>query len=329
MILSVSRRTDIPSYYSDWFFNRIKEGYLYTRNPLSQHQVSKINISPDVVDCIVFWSKNPIPMMNRLDELKDYMYYFQFSITGCGRDIEQNVPDKKTIILPAFRELSKKIGSKRVIWRFDPIVFTDKYEEEYYLETFREYAEYLNGYTEKCVISFVDFYAKIKKNMEEIHSYEPNVERLNSFAKKIADIAHENGMVVATCAEKIDLDFCGITHNACIDKDHIEQLIGYRLKGAKDTGQRPECGCMASIEVGSYNTCLNGCKYCYANFNPNIVLEKHSLYDPSSPILCDSIDPIKDRITERAVSSMKKEPINNPTQMTLWDVFGIKNEEDT
>lgn len=156
MILSVSRRTDIPNYYSEWFYNRIKEGFLYVRNPMNAHQISEIKITPDVVDCIVFWTKNPLPMMKRLNEIKDYNYYFQFTLTGYGNDVEVNLPNKKTEMIPVFQELSEKIGKQKVIWRYDPIFFSDRYTKEYHLKAFKSIAEALSGYTEKCVISFVD-----------------------------------------------------------------------------------------------------------------------------------------------------------------------------
>ena len=123
MILSVSRRTDIPNYYSEWFINRIREGYLYVRNPMNFHQISKIDLSPRIVDCIVFWTKNPLPLMDQLDELKDYKYYFQFTLTGYGKDIEPGLPDKKKEMTDIFRRLSEKTGKEKVIWRYDPIFF--------------------------------------------------------------------------------------------------------------------------------------------------------------------------------------------------------------
>ena len=126
MILSASRRTDIPGYYSDWFYNRIKEGFLFVRNPVNMHQVSKIDLSPEVVDCIVFWTKNPAPMLAGLEELKAYPYYFQFTLTGYGTDIERNVPHKKDVVIPVFQDLSKRIGAQRVVWRYDPILFNDR-----------------------------------------------------------------------------------------------------------------------------------------------------------------------------------------------------------
>ena len=160
MILSVSRRTDIPSFYSDWFFNRLKAGFLYVRNHMNPHHISKIDLSPELVDCIVFWTKNPEPMLSRLNELKDYSFYFQFTLTGYGTDIESNVPHKRDKMIPIFQDLSSKIGSNRMIWRYDPILFTTKYTPEYHIKAFRQIAESLNGFTNRCVISFVDIYAK-------------------------------------------------------------------------------------------------------------------------------------------------------------------------
>ncbi len=160
MILSVSRRTDIPNYYSDWFLNRIKEGFLYVRNPMNAHQISRINLSPSVVDCIVFWTKNPKSMMERLDELKDYPYYFQFTLTGYGKDVEPGLPDQRTERISIFKELSEKIGRNRVIWRYDPLLISKKYTAEYHGKAFEEMAYRLSGYTRKVIISFMDFYAK-------------------------------------------------------------------------------------------------------------------------------------------------------------------------
>lgn len=306
MILSASRRTDIPNYYSDWFFNRIKAGFVYVRNPMNARQVSKIDITPKMVDCIVFWTKNPRPMLDRLDELTLYDYYFQFTLTGYGKDIERNVPHKKEEMIPIFQELSEKIGMKRVIWRYDPIFFTNKYTPEYHLKAFEQIAAALRGYTEKCVISFVDVYAKNKKNMELLSLYEADRIELSEFSKKIAVIAKDNGMAVGSCAERIDLHECGIEHNCCIDKNLIESIIGCKLKVDKDKNQRQECGCMESVEIGTYNTCKNGCKYCYANYREESVERSCSQYDSESPILCGTLDE-KDKITERKVKSLKEQ----------------------
>lgn len=305
MILSVSRRTDIPNYYSEWFYHRIKEGFLYVRNPMNPRQVSEIRITPDVVDCIVFWTKNPLPMMERLDELKEYSYYFQFTLTGYGNDVEANLPDKKTAMIPIFQKLSDRIGKERVIWRYDPIFFSNRYTAEYHLETFREMAEALNGYTDQCVISFLDIYAKIKKNMEGLSYYELGESELKSFAKEISRIAKQNHISVGSCAEKLDLEACGIVQNCCIDKGLIEKLIGCELKVGKDKNQREECSCVESIDIGTYNTCRNGCAYCYANSGAKNVEINAAKYDSASPILCGYIG-AEDKITQRKVTSLKE-----------------------
>ncbi|MCM1025780.1 MAG: DUF1848 domain-containing protein [Roseburia sp.] len=312
MILSVSRRTDIPNYYSEWFYNRIRDGYFYVRNPMNARQISKVPLSPEVVDCIVFWTKNPEPMLSRLEELEAYPYYFQFTLTSYGKDIERNVPQKRECMIPIFQRLAEKIGRERVIWRYDPILFTDKYTPEYHLTAFEQIAGELKGYTSKCVISFVDLYAKNRKNLNAINSRSLPEKELTAFAAQLASIAKKQDIRAASCAEAIDLSACGIEHNCCIDREWIERIIGCKIRADKDKNQRAECGCVESVDVGVYNTCKNGCVYCYANYSPESVLQSSRSYDVNSPLLCGTVTEA-DKITERAVQSLK-EP-----QLSLWD----------
>lgn len=305
MILSVSRRTDIPSFYSDWFFERLNEGFVYTRNPMNPKQVSRLELSPETVDCIVFWTKNPVPMLQRLSELAPYPYYFQFTLTSYGTDIEKNIPHKRDVMIPVFQNLSEQIGSKRVIWRYDPILFTKRYTPEYHVKAFRQMAEVLRGCTEKCVISFVDTYTKNKKKLQETGIYELPKEELEAFAKELCDIAKDNGMVMASCAEQIDLAHCGIVHNACIDRKLIEEIIGCKLKGTGDKNQRAECCCMESVDIGTYHTCGNGCVYCYANHSNAQVKENLRKYEVHSPILCGKIGE-DESVKERKIVSLKE-----------------------
>lgn len=305
MILSVSRRTDIPNYYSEWFLNRVNEGYLYVRNPMNPHQISNIIISPEVVDCIVFWTKNPEPMFSRLDELDAYKYYFQFTLTGFGNDMECNVPHKKERMIPIFQKLSRKIGKEKVIWRYDPIIFTDKYTPEYHIKAFEQITKELNGYTDKCVISFADIYTKNRKYLNKLGTYSLTENELIEFGKKIALIAGNNNISVATCAEMVDLSLYGIEHNCCIDKELIEHIIGCKIQADKDKNQRKECGCIESVDVGTYNTCMNGCIYCYANYSKESVSKNRKLYDINSPLLCGLITE-DDKITDREVKSLKE-----------------------
>ncbi len=315
MIISASRRTDIPNYYSEWFYNRIKEGFLYVRNPMNAHQISKIPLSPDLVDCIVFWTKNPEPMIDKLDLLKDYKYYFQFSLTGYGTDIEKNIPNKKEKIIPTFKKLSQKIGSDKVIWRYDPILFNNRYDQEYHIRAFESIAKELSGYTEKCVISFVDIYAKNKKNMEKTNTHMLERDSLYKFCGELKNITKSFNMEIATCAEEIELSSLGIQHNCCIDKNLIEKITGYKIELSKDKNQRKECGCIESIDIGTYNTCMNMCAYCYANYSVESVKNNTEKYDPNSPLLCGKLG-VDDKITEKKVKSYKK----RFEQLDLWNL---------
>ncbi|BCN32594.1 DUF1848 domain-containing protein [Anaeromicropila herbilytica] len=309
MILSASRRTDIPCYYSDWFFHRIADGHVYVRNPMNIHQVSKINISPDVVDCIVFWTKNPQPMLHLIDELRNYKYYFQFTLTGYGYEIEKNIPNKKEVMIPIFKNLSNIIGKERVIWRYDPILINQNYTTEYHIKAFESIAKELNGYTEKVVISFIDMYTKISNNMKMLGIYPIQHNDMLILAKELKKISDSYNLTIETCAEQIDLEKYGIAHGHCIDQNLIEKIIGCRISGTKDKNQRQECGCYESIDIGAYNTCKNGCNYCYANYSSDIVTKTALCYDPLSPILCSNILP-DDKISERKVESHKLSQIS-------------------
>lgn len=304
MILSVSRRTDIPAFYSDWFFERIKEGFVCVRNPMNAHQVSRVSLSPDVVDCIVFWTKNARPMLARLDELDKYKYYFQFTINDYGKEVEPNVPPLEER-LDTFIKLSEKIGKERVIWRYDPIVFTSEYTPARHLQSFAKIAERLRGSTEKVVFSLVDVYiSKNNSNLLKIGYRKPSPEELDDFLQKLANIAKQNGLVIASCAEQISDEKFGIKHNSCIDDALIERIIGAKLN-VKPDGQREYCQCVKCDDIGSYDTCPHGCVYCYANYRPKVVAEKLALYDPKSPLLCERLDEALDRVNYRPVKSLK------------------------
>lgn len=305
MIISASRRTDIPNYYADWFYRRVQEGFCYVRNPMNPHQVSIVRLSSEVVDGIVFWTKNPAPMMERLGELSGYPFYFQFTLTGYGADIESGVPHKREVVLPTFLQLSRQLGSRRVIWRYDPILFTDRYTPDYHRNAFAQIARALRGATDQCVISFVDTYHKNKKQLEQLQTYYLNGAELEAFVQFISETAHKNGMKLTACAEQTDLTAFGIAPSACIDKARLEELGGFRLKVGKDKNQRPECGCVESVDIGVYNTCRNGCRYCYANTSSNMVQQSCGAYDVNSPLLCGTLAK-EDQLTERTVRSMRE-----------------------
>lgn len=305
MILSVSRRTDIPNYWADWFLRRLEEGYVCIRNPINAHQISRVALSPETVDCIVFWSKNPAALARRLDELEGYPYYFQYTITAYGRDVEPGLPDKKEVLIPLFQDLSRRLGPRRMVWRYDPILFSRRYTPEYHLRAFEEMARLLEGYAQRVVISFVDLYAKTRRSTAGLElSPPPGDGALLDFAGRLADIAGRHGFTPESCAEKIDLLPVGIRHGSCIDKALIEEITGFRLRASKDKNQRPECGCFESVDIGAYNTCRNGCRYCYATFNGELVERQTACFDRDAPLLCGAVGP-EDVVKDREVRSLR------------------------
>ena len=304
MIISASRRTDIPSYYSDWFFHRLEEGFVCTRNPMNPKQVSRISLSPDVVDGIVFWTKNPTPMLDKLHLLYRYPFYFHFTLNAYGKDLEAGIPSKNNVIIPAFQKLSQQIGPDRIIWRYDPIILTPKYTTQYHVHYFEELAKRLSGHTKKCIISFVDLYRHLGKQFAPLGESE-----IHELAGSFSDIARKYNLTLETCAEAIDLSRFDIGHGHCIDGDLLERIIGQPLSLSKDKNQREECGCMASIDIGMYDSCLNGCKYCYANHSAAAVQKNFKLHDPSSPLLYGTIGP-DDVVKDRAMDSCKIQQMN-------------------
>lgn len=303
MILSVSRRTDIPAFYWEWFLNRVQAGFVDVRNPMNIHRVSRIDIRPEVVDCIVFWTKNAGNIIPHLDQLKDYKYYFQYTINSYNKLIEENVPLKKYVV-ENFRLLSEIIGPNRVIWRYDPILLTDMIDVDYHLRYFEELAKRLKGHTNRCVISFVDLYKKTVSNTRELMMKEPTDMEMHFLAHNLSSIAKDYGMGIVSCSESIDLDFDGVRHGCCIDRNLIEEIVGYKIDVKKDKNQRKECGCVESVDLGAYNTCLHACKYCYANFNNMKVQTLSKKHNPLSTLLVGDLDN-NDIVSERKVRLLK------------------------
>jgi DNA repair photolyase len=304
MIISASRRTDIPAFFSDWFYNRIADGYLLVRNPMNRHQVSRVNLSPEAVDCIVFWSKNPAGIMDKLHRLRGYNFYFQYTLTGYGQRLERNVPSCQEAV-STFRALSEMIGKGRVVWRYDPIILSEQLNIKYHADRFEEIARQLSGKTRRCVISFVDMYKKSKRNMASVPVVEIQAEQMIEMAAILSKISSRYNIELASCAEIIDLAQYGIIHGKCIDDKLIEEISGLALNVKKDPTQRLECGCVASVDIGTYNTCAHECLYCYANYNHNWVHRNYAAHDPHSPLLFGQIGP-EDKIHERKAASCRK-----------------------
>lgn len=306
MIVSVSRRTDIPAFYSDWFFTRIKEGFAYVVNPMNPKQVSKVGLTPKDVDCFVFWTKDASPMINRLDELKDYKYYFQYTITSYGKEVEQCIKDKKKII-NTFKKLSSIIGKEKVILRYDPIFLSAKYTIDYHSRAFERLCRQLEGYTEKCVISFIDLYTKTERNIKHLNLIPLKLQDIEKLAESFSNIGCRYGIVIETCSEGFNLTKFGVSKGKCIDDKLISRIIESEIDVKKDNTQRDVCGCVKSVEIGQYNTCRHHCLYCYANFNYEQVEKNYKKHDKDKPIL---VGEIRDdaKITLRDMKSIKKSP---------------------
>jgi hypothetical protein len=234
MVISVSRRTDIPKLYADWFFHRLEIGYVYVRNPMNFNQVSKIALNRGVVDCFVFWSKDPDPMISKLSYLEnaEYPYYFQFTLTPYGREMEINLRDKEEIVL-TFIKLSKKIGAERVIWRYDPIIINERYTMSYHLVQFKKLCQQLSGYTYVCEISFVDIYSKLKKLVTEGIIRAITDDEMLELTRSFIEISKEYNIQIKVCCEEKLIQTLNIPKANCIDRELIETIIGSKLKPVK------------------------------------------------------------------------------------------------
>jgi DNA repair photolyase len=310
VIVSASRSTDIPAFYSDWLINRIKEGYVKWKNPFNG---VPLYVSFEKTRLFVFWSKNHKPLLKHLDFLdeKDYNYYFQFTLNDYDAEkLEPNVPNVQSRI-ETFIKLSERVSKEKVIWRFDPLILTDKTGIDELLRKVENVGNQLNGYTNKLVFSFADIklYNKVQNNLRKnsIPYQEFNERTMNEFAAGLQQLNKDWHFELATCAEQIPLEKYGITHNKCIDDDLMIRLfpddkvlmdfLGVKItppdmfnpdgtiekkRNNKDSGQRKFCGCIMSKDIGEYNTCRHSCEYCYANTSKEIALKNWQLHKQNS-----------------------------------------------
>ena len=316
LIISASRSTDIPAFYADWFFYRLKKGYSAWMNPFNG---VKSYISYDKVRFIVFWSKNPRPLLQYLHILKErnIKCYVQYTLNDYEDEKLEKVPSLANRI-ETFKLLVEQLGKDSVIWRFDPMILTDDISIDDLLRKVQIIGDQLKDYTEKLVFSYADIaiYKKVKRNLEAngIPFHEWNIVQMEEFADKLSAMNRDRewNFQIATCGEKIDIRKYGIIHNRCIDGDLITRLAWndkelmefmkvkieeipaptlfgqpelpngavllpqnryFISKHKKDSGQRQFCECMASKDIGEYNTCPHLCEYCYANTTKQIALD--------------------------------------------------------
>ncbi len=263
MIISASRRTDIPAFYAEWFMNRLREGYCLVPNPFNPRQVARISLMPESVDAIVFWSKNPAPMLDFLPTIEDmgYRFYFLFTLNDYPKALEPGVPPLAERI-STFIELSTRLGPRRVIWRYDPIILSNRTDASYHREAFAGLCRQLAGYTKRVITSIITLYRKTLRNLAPLEKQgytfdkdprrNPETEALLSY---MAASAAGHGMEIFACAEKRDYTHLGIKPSSCIDAALIRELWGIPASSKKDPGQREHCGCALSRDIGMTDTC--------------------------------------------------------------------------
>lgn len=295
MILNTGQRTDIPAYYSEWFYNRVSDGYVMVRNPFNHHQVTKYILSPDVVDIICFCTKNPTPMLARINEINNFNQFWFVTITPYDQSIEPNVPNKRSVI-NSFKQLSKIVGVNCVSWRYDPILIDSKYTIEFHLKSFEAMCKKLCGYTKTCTISYIDLYQKTRRNFPTARGVTDEEQIL--LTKELVKIANKYNIELYGCSEDSKLSQYGLNVSGCMNQNVIETALGYKINVPNKNYQtRKTCSCLLGSDIGSYNTCLHACKYCYANYDMEEVYQSNKLHDVDSPLLIGNLE-AKDRITE-------------------------------
>lgn len=286
MIISASRRTDIPAFHMDWMMNRLRAGYCLVRNPMVANVVYRIDLDPKNVDAIIFVTKNPAPIIPHLKEIASmgHLALFQVTITPYGRDIEPEVPFKADVA-DAFKAVSERIGADRMIWRYDPIILNDRINVEYHRRKFELLCRELEGYTRRCTFSFLEMYGKLH-DRPELRSI--TFAEMDAMAEMMVPIAERYGMKLSYCCAKHDLSRFGIEPRGCIDRQMMRSLnIPFE---EMDSPLRDGCRCVKNIDIGSYDTCLHNCIYCYAN-RRNKEQRRMKDYDPEGEMLYGSLSP--------------------------------------
>lgn len=283
MIVSASRRTDIPAFYGQWLTARLRAGEAWVRNPYNR-KLLRVDLRPEAVDGIVLWSKNPAPMLPLPSELEPYPYYFQFTLNPYGPPLEPGLPDAGRRV-ETFRELSRRLGRHRVVWRYDPVILSPRTPAQYHLEQFGRLAGALSGHTDRCVISFMDPYAKIRRRLSPYAVREASPEETAFLARGFAGIAGRLGLCLSACCEPGLPADCGVSSGRCVDAELLGRIAGRPLNAPPDRGGRPGCGCARSVDIGAYDTCGHGCLYCYANASPARVRRNMESHDPGAAAL--------------------------------------------
>lgn len=282
MILNVSGRTDVVAFYSEWFINRYKEGWIDVRNPFNKKLVSRIYFED--VDAILFCTKNPMPILPFLKEIKKPII-FQVTLTPYKKEIEPNVPDKKELI-ETIKELSQLIGADNLYIRYDPIFLSNKYNIEYHIKAYEKLCNILEGYVKTWIVSFLDDYKNVRKNMKILQYREWEEEDFRKIGEHFSKSAKNHNMTVQTCFENRNLIEYGFKKGECLSHEMAFRLTG---KIYKNWTAR-KCGCVEMVDIGVYNSCNHYCKYCYANFDEKQVESNRIKHDPTSSLLIGKLE---------------------------------------
>lgn len=285
MILNVSGRTDIVAFYSPWFKNRYKEGFVDVRNPIYPKLVSRIYFKD--VDLIVFCTKNPHPIIDFLNVIKEPIF-FQITLTPYKNDIEPNVPNKKQVI-EDIKKISEIIGKENVYVRYDPIFLNEKYSVDYHLKAFNKICSLLDGYVNKIIISFIDDYKNVRKNMNILRIKNFTDNDFKIIGTEFSKIAEEHNMTVQTCSEYNNLSEYGFIVDDCVSKELAKRLTNKSFPKWQARNNK-YCNCVAMTDIGAYNTCNHLCKYCYANFDESKIKSNIKNHNPNSTLLIGNIN---------------------------------------
>lgn len=283
MILNISGRCDICAFFSEWLMNRFKDGFVDVRNPFYPKQVSRILLDEQHIDAIIFCTKNPIPMMQYLDELKKYPFLFHISLTPYRKDIEPNVIDKR-VLIENIIQLSNKIGKDKVIVRYDPVLLNDVYTIDYHIQMFTRLCTQLQGYVQCIITSSIDMKKNTKYHAKQYGFRELTEREVHTLAEAMGQIAKEHGMQIQTCAEPYQLQAYGFSNRPCISPELMYQLTG-KLKKYAQNQSRDACRCLQNVDIGHYNLCTHFCRYCYANYDEKQVQFNLQQHDPKSTML--------------------------------------------
>ena len=289
MIICAGERTDIPQHYSDWLLNRFAAGYVVVRNPIFPEKLYRFELDPSVVDCVVFCSKDYAPLLDRLHEVTDrFNTYFFYTITAYGADIEPGVPaiDAAVRTLAA---LSDQVGRQRVVWRFSPILLTETYTKAIVHDAFERIAQAVAPHVSRCIFNFVRIYKKLAWNMPEACEVSPRDKR--ELVEGFSSTARALGMRLQGCCGDDGYADLGVEPPGCIDLSELGAANGVRFRRLAHRGMSPGCRCFDNRDIGAYETCPNGCRYCYANADHARARLSWLMHDPSSEMLCDRVRP--------------------------------------